>query len=65
MQKAKVKKGKAPKKAVTLTIEDVPIAVHNRIKRYRMKITGRDNKKYRVMQAYAEFLKEYSKLIRL
>lgn len=53
------------RKNVVLTVGGVPIAVHNRIKRYRVAIIGRDKKNYDLMQAYAEFLKEYSKRLQL
>jgi len=53
------------RKTVVLTVPDVPISVHNKMKRYRLKIMGRDNRKYNLMQAYTESLKEFTKRIRL
>lgn len=49
--------------SVSLTIHDVPLSVHDKIKRYRIKLIGRDNKKYLLMQAYAEALREFTETL--
>lgn len=56
-------KEKEQKKTVSVTIPDVPISVHNKIKLYRRKIMAERKKDYGMMAAYAEFLKEHTKAL--
>ena len=49
---------KAERDSVSITIPGLPMAVHDKIKQYQLLITGRDQMKYKLTQAYAEFLKE-------
>lgn len=56
-------KEKDQKKTVSVTIPDVPISVHNKIKLYRRKIMIDRNKDFGMMAAYNEFLKEHTKNI--
>lgn len=46
---------------VSITIPNVPVSVHNKIKLYRRKIMLERKKDYGMMAAYAEFLKETTK----
>jgi hypothetical protein len=54
-------KEKDQKRTVSVTIPEVPISVHNKIKLYRRKIMLERKKDYGMMAAYAEFLKEHTK----
>lgn len=54
-------KEKDQKRTVSITIPDVPVSVHNKIKLYRRKIMLERKKDYGMMAAYAEFLKEHTK----
>ena len=53
------------KTTVSVTIPNVPVSVHNKIKLYRRKIMLERKKDYGMMAAYAEFLKEHTKNIAL
>lgn len=46
---------------VSVTIQNVPMSVHNKIKLYRRKIMQERNKDFGMMAAYNEFLKEHTK----
>lgn len=50
---------------VSITMPDVPIAVHNKLIKYRRKISGERQKDYNIMAAYTEFLKEATKELAL
>jgi hypothetical protein len=54
-------KEKDQKRTVSVTIPDVPMSVHNKIKLYRRKIMVDHNKDYGMMAAYNEALKEFAK----
>jgi hypothetical protein len=49
------------KNTVSITIPQVPISVHNKIKKYHRRIMAERQKDYGLMAAYAEFLKEATK----
>jgi hypothetical protein len=46
---------------VSITIPNVPMSVHNKIKLYRRKIMLERKKDFGMMAAYGEFLKEATK----
>jgi hypothetical protein len=56
-------KEKDQKRTVSITIPDVPLSVHNKMKLYRRKIMVEHKKDYGMMAAYNEFLKEQTKNI--
>lgn len=47
--------------SVSVTIPDVPMGVHNKIIKYRRKISSDRQRDFSMMEAYNEFLKEYTK----
>lgn len=56
-----VKEKRERKMTVSITLPEVPISVHNKIKGYRRKIMTDRGRDYGMMAAYTEFLKESTK----
>jgi hypothetical protein len=56
--KEKIEVKKANHGPVSMYLENIPRAVHNKILRYKNRITGERNKAFTVKQAYVEFLKD-------
>lgn len=46
---------------VSITIPNVPVSVHNKVKQFRRKIMIERNRDFSMMAAYCEFLKEHTK----
>lgn len=52
---------KAPKKTVSVMLPAIPIAVHNKIMKWRLKRSAEIGKQLSSMDAYADYLKETTK----
>ena len=54
---------KRPKKRSTVAINlpAVPIAVHNKLIKWNLKLSAERGKQISLMEAYTEFLKEYTR----
>lgn len=49
---------RVPKSKVSMPLKDIPMSVHNKIKRYKRKINSERQADYNIKEAYVEFLKE-------
>ena len=54
-------KGQKEERAVVSVTTYVPISVHRKMKQYQTKIGTERETDYTIMEAYGEFLKEYTK----
>lgn len=59
--KEKIETKEAKRSAVSLTIRNVPISVHNKMIKWNRKLNADRQRTYSIMEAYAEFLKEQTK----